>query len=257
MRPADRRSVRFVRAVITAGEARRLPAGGYTVMGAGGAVTLGEGGVRDLVAQGVLSSGGGTCKATAEALSWLKRQLLAAGDAAARHRTDMRAADGTVINLAESPLGRLAVATHGEAAPFLEPHQVEAGERVRRLVERARLLPRLTMSYSGAHTVARSGARGPAEISDLAADARRALADIHRVLPADCAGVVLDVCGLLKGLQLVEAERGWPRRSAKLVLRIGLEHLAQHYGLTAVAVGVESVRGHTWLAEGARPLRFE
>ena len=46
------------------------------------------------------------------------------------------------------------------------------------------------------------------EITDLAADARRSVAEIHRVLPRDCAGVVMDVCGLLKGLQDVERERG-------------------------------------------------
>ncbi|HEY0920501.1 DUF6456 domain-containing protein [Devosia sp.] len=257
MPPASRRAVRFVRAVITAGEARPRPAGGYEATGAGGTVTLADSAVRDLVAQGVLSLGAGGCRATAEALSWLKRQLLAAGDAAARHRTDMRTADGTLINLAESPLGRLAIAAHGETAPFLQRHQVEAGERVRRLAEQARLMPRLTMNYSGAHRAARGGRRGPAEIGELAADARAALAEIHRVLPADCAGVVLDVCGLLKGLQLVEAERGWPRRSAKLVLRIGLEQLAQHYGLAPLAVGGASSRRHAWLDEGARPLRFE
>ena len=61
--------------------------------------------------------------------------------------------------------------------------------------------------------------------------------EIHRDLPADCAGVVIDVCGWLKGLQEVERERGWPRRSAKLVLRIGLEQLAQHFGLGPYAVG--------------------
>jgi hypothetical protein len=133
---------------------------------------------------------------------------------------------------------------------------VEAGERVRKLAERAQLQPRVTMSYSAAHTAGGKAAARPAEISDLAADSRRQLDDIARLLPRDCAGVVLDVCGLLKGLQTVESERGWPRRSAKLVLRIGLEQLAQHYGLAAVAVGRESRRARVWLGPGARPDRF-
>jgi hypothetical protein len=158
-----------------------------------------------------------------------------------------------VINLSESPLARLATGAGGEA-PYLLPHHVEAGERVRRLTERAQLQPRLTMSYSPAHS-ANGASSGPADISDLAADARKSLDDVARVLPPDCAGVVLDVCGLLKGLQTVEAERGWPRRSAKLVLRIGLEQLARHFGLDPSAVG-RSGRDRVWLGEGARPERF-
>ena len=91
------------------------------------------------------------------------------------------------------------------------------------------------------------------DLSDLAADARKAVAEIHQALPAECAGVVLDVCGWLKGLQEVERERGWPRRSAKLVLRIGLEQLAQHYGLGPFAIGKETAPSRGWIGEGARP----
>ena len=235
-----------------------MPDGRFAVRGGERSATLPAVDVRELVAQGVLRADAGTCRATAEARSWLRRQMLDDDAFAAQHRTEVRSADGPLINLGESPLARLAVANHGEAAPFLERHQVEAGERVRRLAERARLSPRLTMNYSGTHTASSGGAsRGSAEISDLAADARKALAEIHRLLPRDCAGVVLDVCGLLKGLQTVERERCWPRRSAKLVLRIGLEQLAQHYGMGPVAVGTETGRRRAWMEEGARPQRFE
>jgi hypothetical protein len=212
--------------------------------------------VRALVAAGVLAGDAGSCRATPDARGWLKRQMLEADAFAAQHRIEAKRPDGVVLNLAESPLARLATAAAG-GAPFLAAHQVEAGERVRRLVERAQLQPRVTMSYSPAHT---SGGNGPghaAEMSDMAADARRALAASLGALPRDCADVVLDVCGLLKGLQRVESERGWPRRSAKLVLRIGLEQLARHFGLSPAAVGVETRRAHAWLGEASRPSVFE
>jgi hypothetical protein len=154
-------------------------------------------------------------------------------DFATRHRRIVVKADGTALNLAESPLARLAVAAACEQQAFLEPHQVEAGERVRRLAERAQLAAarhhELQRRPHGGRRVPRPRRRNQRHGGRGAAGARR----YPPPAAGDCAGVVLDVCGLLKGLQTVEMERGWPRRSAKLVLRIGLEQLAQHYGLAA------------------------
>jgi hypothetical protein len=48
-------------------------------------------------------------------------------------------------------------------------------------------------------------------------------------------------------LQLIETERRWPRRSAKLVLRIGLEQLAGIMGLSAGAEGPVGGRQTGWL----------
>lgn len=233
-RPAAQR---FVRAVLAGAECRR----GTDGVEAAGAF-LAEAEFGDLVAAGVLFDDG---RPRREARSWLKRQMLDEDAFAAQHRTETVTPLGLHINLEESPLARLA---SGDA-PFLAPHQVEAGERVRKLCERAQLRPRMTMSYSAAHTAGGKGQSQARDITDLAAEARRQLADLHRALPDDCAGVVLDVCGLLKGLQQVETERRWPRRSAKLVLRIGLDQAARHFGLSAAAVGT-GARPRHW---GERP----
>lgn len=103
-----------------------------------------------------------------------------------------------------------------------------------------------------------SGRRGDtaSDITDMAAGARKALADIHKCLPHDCASVVVDVCGYEKGLQTVETERGWPRRSAKLVLRIGLEQLAAQFGLMPLASGPDASRNRGWMDTTARPSAF-
>ena len=207
-----------------------------------------------LIAVGALQGDHQSCRSNKETAAWLKRTRLDLDASAAQRPLTASTPDGAQINLGESPLSRLAAGIGGEVG-YLERHQIEAGERVRRLVERARLMPRMTMSYSAAHT-AGGGQRGAGDISDLAADARKSLDDLYRVLPRDCAGVVFDVCGLLKGLQEVERERGWPRRSAKLVLRIGLEHLAQHYGFAEVARGKASVRTRQWMDGDARPTTF-
>jgi hypothetical protein len=253
MPAVERRAVRFVRALLPAATARLQSSGDFVV----GGVTLGANAVRELISAGVLSGDAESCRASPEARGWLKRQLLDEDAFAAQHRLEARTPEGAVLNLAESPLARLAAPAAGEGTAFLARHQVEAGERVRRLAERAQLQPRVTMSYSATHTAGGKGLGHAADIGDMAAEARKALRDIPRLLPRDCADVVLDVCGLLKGLQVVESERGWPRRSAKLVLRIGLEQLAQHYGYAPQAVGAESRRPHVWLDDGARPDVFE
>jgi hypothetical protein len=73
---------------------------------------------------------------------------------------------------------------------------------------------------------------------------------------ADCAAVVMDVCCYDKGLQAIETERGWPRRSAKLVLRIGLDHLAAQFGLSASATGPRRDAAQGWMDHDARPMEF-
>jgi hypothetical protein len=230
--------LRFVRALLAAGEAERQDDGFCAVTTTGAALLVADE-VRALQAEGVLGGDARHVTALPGTAQWLKRQLLEADAFAAQHREEVAGPEGMKLNLAESPLARLAAASGGEPA-FLARHQVEAGERVRRLVERARLNPRVTMSYSAAHVAGGKGAGHAGELTDMAADARKALARIHEALPRDCAEVVLDVCGLEKGLQQVETERGWPRRSAKLVLRIGLDRLAEVWGMGAVAVGREA-----------------
>lgn len=249
--PVDASLLRFVRGLVGGASGRRENA--EFVQPDGRRAPADE--IDKLVASGALDGSRIECRSNSETARWLKRRLLGTDDFPGQHRIVAHRPDGQAVNLAESPLARLATAVGGEAA-YLERHHVEAGERVRRLVERAHLMPRMTMTYSASRTAGNDAGKS-GDISDMAADARRSLADIHRVLPRDCAGVVLDVCGLLRGLQEVERDRGWPRRSAKLVLRIGLDRLAEHYGISPFAVGNPSGRTQGWIGAGARPSRFE
>jgi hypothetical protein len=147
-----------------------------------------------------------------------------------------------------SGLGRLAIGRDGDGQPFLAPHHLLAAQRLETLIGRARLAQRVTMSYDPAR-VGRSASSGQGELADSAADARRRLNHLAGVIPTDCWNVLFDVCGLGRGLQDIETARRWPRRSAKLVLRIGLSQLAQHWGLDATAVGTSRGIDRAWLSE--------
>lgn len=144
-------------------------------------------------------------------------------------------------------LTRLAGSREQDGTAFLLPHHMLAATRLGSLIERSRITPRVTMSYDTARVGGGRGGNQMAEVSDTAASARTKVNQIATALPADCWGVVFDVCGLGKGLQLIETERRWPRRSAKLVLRIGLDQLASHFGLSPSAVGREQTAQRGWL----------
>ncbi|WDR02730.1 DUF6456 domain-containing protein [Devosia algicola] len=255
MARADVRSIRFVKALMPADTAHRDEHGQYVLETATKTARLPAASVTRLISMGVLHGNARHCRPTPEAPNWLARQRSSATAYADQHRRLSADADSIVRNLDESPLARLAAPGTGGSHAFLAPHQVEAGERLRQLVERAQLGARTTMSYDASRSIRARSAPGMADPGDIAIDARRRLDDIARALPPDCAGVVLDVCGLLKGLQVIETERGWPRRSAKLVLRIGLDQLAAFWGLSAEARGVVARGNHAWFEQ--RPHRFE
>jgi hypothetical protein len=251
MPKADSAMLGFVRALDRGAEALRVDDRYVT----GSGVSLDAARVRALVQSGVIAGDASRCSRSTSTRNWLKRQMLDI-EPFTRQHFETASREGVTINLSESPIARLAVSPASGGSPFLEKHHVEMAEKLRRLVERAGMLARMTTNYS-AGTGSTASSNGTSDISDMAADARRELSRIHRILPHDCAAVAIDVCGFLKGLQQVEVERGWPRRSAKLVLRIALESLAVHYGFDRAAIGAPSRRPHRWMDAGARPEGFE
>lgn len=147
-------------------------------------------------------------------------------------------------------VARLSAARDTAGMTYLQPHHVAAANRLERLIRRAQVMQRVTMSYGHASAGSSKGAANLVETaSDSAADARYKLNNLAKSMPADCWGVVFDICGLGKGLQQIEAERGWPRRSAKLVLRIGLDDLASRFGLSPIAKGKDSTPSRQWLEQ--------
>lgn len=158
-----------------------------------------------------------------------------------------------MVDESESPLAWLARRKDRTGAPFLDAAQYAAGQRFGRDVASAQLLPRVTSDWSGQ---VRAPGAGPRNLtpSEMAVAARQRLDRAANALGAELANLLIDVCGFQKRLELVERERAWPARAGKLVLRIALDRLADHYGLASMARGPErDGRIRRWGASDYRP----
>ncbi|MEO0763763.1 MAG: DUF6456 domain-containing protein, partial [Pseudomonadota bacterium] len=136
------------------------------------------------------------------------------------------------VNLAESVLGWLAKRPGPDGKPYLSAAEVEAGERLRLDFERAQMGPSVTQDWRAFLTPgdALAGSRevrGPAEGP---AAAREAVGRALGVLGPGLADVALRVCCFLEGLEACEKRFGWSSRSGKVVLKLALQRLADHYG---------------------------
>lgn len=154
----------------------------------------------------------------------------------AQHLDLSRPAEPTApqIDQSESPLAWLARRRDKSGAPLIGPHEAEAGERLRRDATMAQIMPSITANWSAAVSSGRRGERG-LEATEAMVAARQRVTRAMACMGPDFAGLLMDVCVFLKGLELVETERGWPARSGKIVLRLALSQLARHYGLSAEA----------------------
>ncbi len=178
------------------------------------------------------------CSLTRLGIARVKRLQAEGHQHAAQHRmlrkSTLSSAEGTdnvVVNDSESPLTRLYSRKTKSGGRWIDEAQLAAGERLRRDFTFGQLQQKVTASWDPTAGMRSKGANAAmADLGDSALDARTRLQKaLDRVGP-DLGGVLLDVCCFLKGLELVERERKWPPRSAKLMLRTGLEILARHYG---------------------------
>ena len=218
----------------------RLVADGLVVRGEGGALALTEAG-RDAVRRGLLEGDGFALQHQARALRVI--------DDDGERRT-------VLVDLDESPLARLRRQKAGDGRPLIDDEAFAAGERLRADFTRARLMPRVTADWSATAAAGRrsGGAGGMAEITEAGIGARRRVERALAAVGPELSGILVDVCCFLKGVEEIERTRGWPVRSAKLVLRLALAALARHYGLARTATGTRRAGAIVhWGAEDFRP----
>lgn len=147
------------------------------------------------------------------------------------------------IDEGESPLAWLARRKGRDGRSLISAEQFVAGERLRADFTSGNLTPRVTSNWSAPTGGGRSS---PGEMTDVMVASRQRLQHALDACGPELAGILMDVCCFLRGLEDVERERGWPARSAKVVLQLGLDRLARHYGLVATG-GAGRMR--SWSAE--------
>lgn len=127
------------------------------------------------------------------------------------------------VNLAESPLSWLA------ARGMVDRRQVEAGERLRRDYETARMPPRVTMRWDVVRVDGGGGDGLDPTTAQIAAKARfeAAIAEAGRGL----GDVLWRVICAGESMPVAERALGWPARAGRVVLTLALDRLADHYGL--------------------------
>ena len=127
----------------------------------------------------------------------------------------------------ETPIQTLARLVDRNGDPFLTAEMVSAGERLREDFELAQIGRHVAIEQA---SFAEPGGFG--EPRDFDSPARQAF---QRASSALCAlgpglsDIAMKCCCHLEGLEAAERDLGWSARSGKIVLRIALEQLHQHY----------------------------
>jgi hypothetical protein len=155
-------------------------------------------------------------------------------------------------NELSSPLLALLRLKDRDGKLFFPADTIEAGERLASDFHRGQLSPRITASWEPRLAKRTKGqANGAQDLTDTAVAARMRFSRAADAMGPELAGVAIDICCFEKGLEVVERERQWPVRSAKLMLRTALQSLARHY---APPSAPQRRSQHHWGAEGYRPV---
>lgn len=215
---------------------------------------------REMLSSGLVARSGSKLEILPAGRSHVVRQEKKSDAFAAQHTQTEAAtvrspagAETVQINIAESPLAKLSRLKTRSGERFLDHREWRAGERLRGDFTRGQLQPYLGINWSepfGGST--QNGAGTKADLTDTVVSARRRVDRALAAVGPELSGILIDICCFLKGLSIVEIERGWPVRSAKIVLKTALSALARHYEPESPLTGRRAKISH-WGAPGYRP----
>lgn len=152
-----------------------------------------------------------------------------AANAAAGRRSGRRRGAGTrsvTVNLGESPLGWLRARGH------VSSRQHAAGEQLRADWEKAGLASRVTMRWPALpKDRSRRAGACPVEPGRGRLAARRRFDEAVAAVGPGLGDILWRVVCAAEAMREAETALGWPARAGKLVLRLALDRLADHYRL--------------------------
>jgi len=236
----DRHLIRLL-SFLARGDARLEQAGkkGSCLIQAGdrGTIAIPDETLAEVTKRGLATMSGDEIAITPAGLSFVARAGASGDRFQAQHRErDVRtlevggANELVEINLRESPLASLGQRKSRDGSAFLSAPELQAGERLRADYNFGQIMPRMSANWEAAVSAGRrGGGNTKAELSDNALAARQRVNAAIEAVGPELSGVLVDVCCFLKGLEQVETERSWPRRSAKLMLKTALGILDRHY----------------------------
>ena len=150
---------------------------------------------------------------------------------------------------------QLAARRDSRGQPLLSETQVNVALRFANDFLLAKLQPNVTMRWSAEPSAQprRRGAPGAGiELAEVTSAAQQRVRDALRHLGGALADIVVDVCAFERGLENIEASRRWPSRSARIILAIALDRLAEHYGMTLNAASAVQKK-RQWGDQSFRP----
>lgn len=136
----------------------------------------------------------------------------------------------------DGPLAWLRCRKDRDGSPMIGEMEYLAGERLRRDLGRAAVVPGVSMDWGALLVGPSQGGRGPSPAEGVTDARDRAVRALDAVGP-ELGAILVDTCGAERALPEIERARGWPARSGKVVLRLALSALARHYGLAHSASG--------------------
>ncbi len=138
-----------------------------------------------------------------------------------------------IIHTKESALLWLSQHTDKKGRKWLEEHHLEAAQRLYNDFIYAGIHPHITTNYATLNEAKdkKNKHHSGLHLLDNKLTAKNRLNKVLRKLDEDSVHLLLDICCYQYGLEQVEKSYGWPRRSAKLMLRTALSNLAHEYNL--------------------------